>query len=29
MKEDISGLKLNPGIYFIQANNSSVKILVP
>jgi hypothetical protein len=28
-KEDVSGLKLNPGIYFIQANNSSVKILVP
>ena len=28
-KEDVSGLKLNPGIYFIQANNSSIKILVP
>lgn len=28
-KEDITGLKLNPGIYFIQSNNSSVKILVP
>ena len=28
-KDDITGLKLNPGIYFIQSNNSSVKILVP
>ena len=29
MKEEISGLKLNPGLYFIRAANSSVKILVP
>jgi hypothetical protein len=28
-KDDISGLKLNAGIYFIQSANSSVKILVP
>jgi hypothetical protein len=28
-KEDVSGLKLNSGIYFIQSANSSVKILVP
>lgn len=28
-KDDISGLKLNSGIYFIQSATSSVKILVP
>jgi len=28
-KDNISGLKLNPGIYFIQSANSTVKILVP
>jgi hypothetical protein len=29
LKEEVSGLKLNPGIYFIKSANSSVKILVP
>jgi hypothetical protein len=28
-KEEVSGLKLNTGIYFIQSANSSVKLLVP